>query len=285
MAFALILVFRIKQTKFVTVMNIYSQSENADYRFFVRLPDGRGLLSCHARNVVVIVNSSGDEVGQLEDGIRRPEGIAVNSKGYVFVVDRYNNCVHVYDENLVRQCGIVTDSQPPGRMNQPVGIAISTIDDSIYVADNENHRVLIFTAGGKYRSSLGDGYDTAPGKFFCPCGIALYVHPAHGELIIVSEWGGGRVQVFRTDGRLFALYGGVEHAHHVVVDADGIIYVSEYSARKIKKFSLTGDLLGGGEWDSSAVSLVAGKSGVDAVVMRNQVVLVLSEGKKRKIHK
>ena len=283
MAFALILVFRIKQTKFVTVMNIYNQSENADYRFFVRLPDGRGLLSCHARNVVVIVNSSGDEVGQLEDGIRRPEGIAVNSKGYVFVVDRYNNCVHVYDEKLVQQRGIVTDFQPVGRMNQPVGIAISTIDDSIYVADNENHRVLVFTAAGEYRSTLGDNYGTAPGKFFCPCGVALYVHPVYGEMVIVSEWGGGRVQVFKTDGSLFALYGGVEHAHHVVVDADGIIYVSEYSARKIRKFSLTGDILGGGEWTSSAVSLVAGKSGVDAVVTPIQVVLVLGECKKRRV--
>ena len=168
-------------------------------------------------------------------------------------------------------------------MNQPVGIAISVVDDSIYVADNENHRVLVFTAAGEYRSTLGDNYGTAPGKFFCPCGVALYVHPVYGEMVIVSEWGGGRVQVFKADGSLFALYGGVEHAHHVVVDADGIIYVSEYSARKIRKFSLTGDILGGGEWTSSAVSLVAGKSGVDAVVTPIQVVLVLGECKKRRV--
>jgi sugar lactone lactonase YvrE len=167
-------------------------------------------------------------------------------------------------------------------MNQLVGIAISAVDDSVYVADNENHRVLVFTAGGEYLTSLGDGYGTDPGNFFCPCGVALYVHPVHGQLVIVSEWGGGRVQVFRPDGRLFALYGGVDHAHHVVVDAEGTIYVSEYSARKIKKFSLTGELLGGKEWGSSAVSLVAGKDGVDSVVMPNQVVLVWGEGKKRK---
>ena len=275
---------RIKQTKFVTVMNIYNRSESADYRFFARLPDGRALLSCHARNVVVIVNGNGDEVGKLEDGqIKKPEGIAVNSKGHVFVVDRHNHCIRVFDEKLVQQRGIVTDFQPVGRMNQPVGIAISTIDDSIYVADNENHRVLVFTAAGEYRSTLGDNYGSAPGKFFCPCGVALYVHPVYGEMVIVSEWGGGRVQVFKADGSLFALYGGVEHAHHVVVDADGIIYVSEYSARKIRKFSLTGDILGGGEWTSSAVSLVAGKSGVDAVVTPIQVVLVLGECKKRRV--
>jgi DNA-binding beta-propeller fold protein YncE len=260
--------------------NIYNQNTESDFRFFARLSDGRGLLSCHALNAVLVVNSGGDVIGQLSEGIAKPEGIAVNSKGFVYVVDRHNNCIHVYDENLIHQRGILTDFQEPGKLNQPVGIAISKVDDRIYVADNENHRVLALTADGKYISTLA-GSSGIP--FFCPCGLALFNHPVHGELIIVSEWGGGRVQVFKTSGALFALYGGVEHAHHVVVDNDGIIYVSEYSTRKIKKFNINGDLLGGSEWGNSAVSIVAANGGgVDSVVMRNQVVMVIKDCKRRR---
>jgi hypothetical protein len=112
--------------------------------------------------------------------------------------------------------------------------------------------------------------------------VALFNHPVHGELLIVSEWGGGRVQVFR-DGSLFALYGGVSHAHDVVVDSEGVVYVTEYSSRKIKKFSLDGELVGGAEWSSSAVSLVSDASGgLHSVVMPDRVVVVLKEAKKRR---
>jgi hypothetical protein len=89
--------------------------------------------------------------------------------------------------------------------------------------------------------------------------------------------------VFRvTDGSLFALYGGVSHAHDVVVDSEGIVYVTEYSSRKIKKFSLDGEMVGGAEWSSSAVSLVPDASGLYSVVMPDRVVVVLKEVKKRR---
>lgn len=265
-------------------LNIFNSNLGVDFRFFVRLHDGRGLVSCHSLNVVLVVNSDGDVVGRLSDGISRPEGIAVNGKGLIHVVDRHENCIHVFGGDLSRQRSIYMDNRDPGSLNQPVGIAISGVDDRIYVADNENHRVLVLSAEGDHVYTIGGGgYDTAPGRFFCPCGVALFNHPIHGELVIVSEWGGGRVQVFRVTGALFALYGGVSHAHDVVVDSDGVVYVSEYSNRKIKKFSLDGELVGGGEWGGSAVSLVADNSGLNSVVMRDQVVLVLKENKKRRL--
>ncbi len=253
-----------------TVLNIYAHNPSADWRFFARLPDGRALVSCHARNAVLIVDAAGKETGRLDCEFAKPEGIAVNSKGHAFVVDRFHHCVHVFDSNLKQIRGIVTDFQQPGRLNQPVGIAISPADDSIWIADNENHRVLHLNADGQYISTLGSGYGTAPGHLFCPCGIALHNHPSHGELVIVSEWGGGRVQVFKA-GQVFSIYGGVQHAHHVVVDSRGVVYATEYATRKIKKFSLDGELVG--EWADSAVSLVAGQTGLDIVVLRKELVM------------
>jgi DNA-binding beta-propeller fold protein YncE len=123
--------------------SIHTPNPDANYRFFARLPDGRSLLSCHAQNAVLVADERGEVVGKVDVPFSRPEGIAVNGKGQVFIVDRNQHCIHVLDEHLAHQRSIVTDHQTIGRLNQPVGIAVS--DDRIWVADNENHRVRVLS--------------------------------------------------------------------------------------------------------------------------------------------
>jgi DNA-binding beta-propeller fold protein YncE len=270
-----------------TTTNIHTPNPLADYRFFAKLPDGRALVSCHAQNTVLVVDADGNVQRRLETVpmFARPEGIAVNSKGWVFVADRYNHCVHVFDDKLVHWSSL--DVANNKGLNQPVGIAISAVDDRIWIADNENHRIVVLTADLEYEKTLGKGFGPYPGQLFCPCGIALYDHPTHGELVIVSEWGRGRVQVFKArNGEVFAIYGGVQHAHHVVVNAEGVIYVTEYATRRIKRFSIDGDV--GSEREASAVSLVMGEDNrMEYLVEKNNVVKISDEaatavGKKRK---
>lgn len=220
-----------------------------DWRCFVRLSDGRALVSC--RDAVLILDTEGKEVGRLEGAFAHPEGIAVNSKGSVYVTDRHHHCIHVFDSQLNPLRGIVTDFQEPDRFDEPVGIAISPVDDSIWVADSGNNRVLHLDTKGRFISVLGNGYGTAPGQFFCPCGVALYNHPINGELVVVSEWGGGRVQVFKA-GQVFSIFGGVPHAHHVVVDSGFLLVNTMYL---IKKFSLDGESVG--EWTAEAMCVDA----------------------------
>ena len=198
----------------------------------------------------------------------KPECIAVNSIGQVFVTDSHHNCIHIYDNELKYYDSILTQTPAFSGLNQPIGIAISASDNRIWVADNENHRVLVLSAEGKYMATLGEGYGTAPGHLHYPRGIALFDHPIHGELVIVSEWGNGRVQVFKTTGEVFAIYGGVPHAYHVVVDRRGVIYVCEYDTQRVRRFSLDGDL----EQEENAVSLVAGENGLKMVVEKQQLV-------------
>lgn len=263
--------------------NIHKHNPSADWRFFTRLPDGRALVSCHARNAVIVVDGVGFEVDKLAAEFSKPEGIAVQSNGNILVVDRFNHAIRVFDKDFKELRCIATDFQEAGRLNQPVGIAVSPDDDSIWVADNENHRVLHLDSRGALLSILGKGYGSEPGNMFCPCGVALFTHPLHKHLIIVSEWGGGRVQVFRADGSIFAVYGGVQHAHHVAVDAAGCVYVTEYATRKIKQFHLDGELVGDGSWGASAVSLVVDGYGLETVVTPHDVVTVLRPEKKRRL--
>ena len=267
------------------IANIHTPNPLADYRFYAPLPDGRALVSCHAQNAVLVVDKEGNVQGRLETTptFAKPEGIALNSKGQVFVVDRFNHCIHIFNPDLTHHSSIVPRCSDLKSLNQPVGIAISALDDRIWVADNENHRVVVLSAEGKYISTLGNGYGTAPGQLFCPCGVALFDHPVHGELVIVSEWGGGRVQVFRSTGEVFNIYSGVQHAHHVVVDAKGTVIVTEYATRRLKRFNLDGDQ--GGVQDASVVSLVERKhDGLSFLIEQHRVVRLWGGGylKKRK---
>ena len=77
--------------------------------------------------------------------------------------------------------------------------------------------------------------------------------------------------MFKANGDLFSIFGGVAQAHHVAVDEDGVVYVSEYATRRVKRFSLDGDWRD--EWGASAVSLVAETdAGLAMVVTQKQVI-------------
>jgi len=72
------------------------------------------------------------------------------------------------------------------------------------------------------------------------------------------------VQVFRTNGDVVAIFPGVQRAHHVAVEADGGVLVSEYATRKVKRFSLDG------EWRAMPASVAC--IGADWFVMPDRVV-------------
>ena len=237
--------------------NIYEASADANLRFMLPLPDGRRLVSSHGHNAVLIVDARGDVTGRLEGAqFAHPEGLALDRDGRVLVVDRYNHCIHAFDSQLAYVARIGARGGGEAEFNQPVGIAVSAVDGRVWITDNENHRVQALDGGGAFSASIGLGFGTRPGQLFCPCGIALHVHPHHGELVVVSEWGGGRVQVFRPNGDVFAIFPGVQHAHHVSVEADGTVLVSEYATRRVKRFSIDGEPAA--EMSASVVSIGPG---------------------------
>jgi hypothetical protein len=85
---------------------------------------------------------------------------------------------------------------------------------------------------------LGLGFGVDPGYFSRPCALAIYDHPLHGELIVVCEWGGNRVQVITADGGVLAVFEEIKKPYHVVVDAGGALYVTEFVTREIKRLTL-----------------------------------------------
>jgi tripartite motif-containing protein 71 len=131
--------------------------------------------------------SNGNGNGQFKD----PWGISVDKNGDVYVVDRVNDRVQVFDANgnYKRQWG-----QPGTAREQFVearGIAVN--DDSAYVSDpgqSDDRTFRKFSKNGSWQSSL------APGSMTNPFGVDADVD---GNIWVIDT--NGRVYLFDSNGR------------------------------------------------------------------------------------
>jgi DNA-binding beta-propeller fold protein YncE len=208
-----------------------------DFRTAARLDDNHLLVSDFASGRVLVTNKDGFVERVLYSG-DQPDGIVVARQWNhpplhpeedvtVYVTDRRRGCISVikpFEEGPFNT--IVKDT-----LNQPVGLVM---DDAghLLVADNENHRILIVGKDHLLEDSIGRGLGHQPGQLYCPCGVAFY----HG-LVLVAEWGNGRVQAFR-NGESVLMVEGIPHAHHLIVTPEGTVYVAQYAGNLIRKLSV-----------------------------------------------
>jgi DNA-binding beta-propeller fold protein YncE len=85
------------------------------------------------------VGSLGDGYGNLE----KPKGVAVDSKGHIYVVDSIKDSVKIFDRNGNLLLVFGDKGRSPGEFWLPAGIFIDSMD-MIYVADPYNMRVQAF---------------------------------------------------------------------------------------------------------------------------------------------
>jgi DNA-binding beta-propeller fold protein YncE len=112
-----------------------------------------------------------------------PHAVQLDSEGRVYVADRENKRIQVFDADgrFVRQFaqGVA-----------PYGLFI-TPGDTVFVADGVAHKVLKMTREGKVLAEWGGG-GREPGKFLMPHGLAVGADGA----VYVAEVTGARLQKF-----------------------------------------------------------------------------------------
>ena len=152
-----------------TTNDIYVSDGYCNARVHKYSPDGKLLLSW---------GEPGTEPGQFNI----VHNICTDKDGYVYVADRENHRVQVFDANgkfetqwinMSRPCGLYIDNRP-GRDQLcyigELGSAISLNEG----APGLGPRVSVYTLDGKVQARLGDiGPGEAPGQFIAPHGIAL----------------------------------------------------------------------------------------------------------------
>ena len=211
-------------------MSVFTEPE---YRFTV-VAGRKRMVSCQATNSIIITYPDGKIKETVTADFQMPQGMVFLEKtGELCVVDRYRACVKVFLKNKRESTLEFTRSFGESILNQPVGIVLDKEKDELYVADNENHRIVAFRTDGAFLRTLGSGYGQKPGQMFCPCGVAFYK-----DLVVIAEWGNGRLQMFK-DGKSVLVINGMPHAHDIIINENGEGYVALYSHKAIAKFKIT----------------------------------------------
>jgi len=223
------------------------------------------------RTAMQVLGGPGNGPGQLW----APGGIAVDSRGNLFIADSGNHRVVRFDAqgnffswgsycDLLTQEGCLDpDGEGPlevgdGQFKTPWGLAVDA-SGHVYVADTWNHRIQVFDAEGRFLGKWGEGVlvDTGedataraahPFGFYGPRAVAV---DPQGN-VYVADTGNERILAYRVrpeaSGRLAAEYlyqwgttgsapGQFLEPVGLAVDASGRLYVADTWNMRIQVFA------------------------------------------------
>ena len=170
-------------------------------------------------------------------------GVAVNSKGQVFMLHRGERPVICFESTgeYVRSWGTVL-------IGSGHGLRIDR-DDNVWVTDTDRHVVFKFDTEGELLMTLGKVND--PGlnhdQFDKPTDIGF---GPEGAVYVTDGYGNSRIMKFTAGGRFLTTWGepgkgpGQFNApHSVVIDRQGRVIIGDRDNDRVQIFDAQGDLL------------------------------------------
>ena len=192
------------------------------------------------------------KIGGSYNGLKNPEGVAVDGQGNIFVADTGNHRIQKYDRNgtfLARWGGFGAGD---GQFNYPK-IAVDghgnkiAVDGqgNIFVADWGNQRIQKFDGNGKFLLKWGSS-GSKDGQFYYPVGIAV---DGQGN-VYVADTDNARIQKFDGNGKFLLKWGSsgskdgqFGYPAGIAVDGQGNVYVTDMQYQRIQKFDGNGKFL------------------------------------------
>jgi hypothetical protein len=190
-------------------------------------------------------DASEDNFGDLPDGwgYREAAGVAVDANDNVYVYNRDEHPVIVFDRN-----GKFLRSWGEGVFAMPHGIATGP-DETIFCIDAGDHTVRKFTNDGKLLMTLGTANKPAgrlSGKpFRNPTHVA--VDWGTGEFYVSDGYSNASVHKYDPDGNHLLSWGQsgtgpgeFNTVHNVATDKDGLVYIADRENHRVQVFASDG---------------------------------------------
>ncbi|HEX4463958.1 MAG TPA: LamG-like jellyroll fold domain-containing protein [Solirubrobacterales bacterium] len=184
--------------------------------------------------------SSGSATGKFSG----PAGVAVDSEGGVWVVDRGNDRVEHFSAagEYLGQFGSTGSGN--GELAGPTAITIDS-SGNVWIADTGNDRIEGFSPTGEFLDSVGT-HGTESGEFDSPRGI---VADLAGH-IWVADSGNGRLQEFNEAGEFIRVAGIAGFEESPLAEPEGLdigpygtVWVADTQADRVVVFSSTGEFV------------------------------------------
>ena len=184
--------------------------------------------------------------GQAKGQFESPLGLSIDSTGRVFVADTGNRRVQLFSAEGKAQSEFSITLKDAQHLCDPVDLALDEKRNRIYVVDNENHKVLLYTLD-KFSfleswGKEGDGRQEFRYPFFIAAG-------KDGTVLIVDVLN-TRVQAWDPKGRAVSTIGewGVDVSQFyrpkgVCVDKDNRVFASDSYLGAIQVFNRYGSFL------------------------------------------
>ena len=200
-------------------------------------------------NRIKVFNEKGDfkfsfgGKGTAQGTFDTPVGITVDSNGQVYVADTGNRRIQIFTSEGKFKNQIALTSENVKRPRDPVDVAVEESLNRLYISDNDNHQILVYTLPDhKLLSVLGsEGSDMQ--QFWYPF---LMDSDNAGAVFIVDVFN-TRVQQWRDNSGLRSIgawgvdLGQLYRPKGVCVDKNGLIFVSDSVLGVIQLFNSNGD--------------------------------------------
>jgi len=177
------------------------------------------------------------------NGLMKPYGIAVDSRGRIFVSDAGNRSVVVFNENPGNGEKFVDflGQGGGGQLVEPAGIAIGAHDE-IYVSDVIQRTVYEYGPDLQFQRAIGD-----KGTFTRPAGMAI--NPFNQDILVLDAKA-HHLLIFHGDdsspiiiGKAGTGPGEFNIPTHVACDSQGRIYVVDSMNFRVQIFSPDGEFI------------------------------------------
>ncbi|MBI5015715.1 MAG: 6-bladed beta-propeller [Deltaproteobacteria bacterium] len=178
--------------------------------------------------------------GDGSDKFEKPEGIAVDKDGNIFVADYQAGYVKKFTRSYKLLRTFSGLGAAPGQTEKSEFIDIH--DGLLYVPEQGSHRVDVFDLDGKFKFLFGK-QGNGPGEFLKPEAAKFN---SKGMLYVV-DLGNHRIQVFGKDGKFIKEWGKkgtaageFQRPAGLAIDKDDNVYVSEIDNNRIQVFDSEG---------------------------------------------
>jgi DNA-binding beta-propeller fold protein YncE len=184
--------------------------------------------------VNAFTGGSGNGGGQFS----KPRGIAVDSKGNIYVADQGNARIQKFDADGKFVSTFGTLGEAEGQFKEPNGVAVDP-SGNVYVLDALNHKLVKFSADGKF---VSEWKGPADNNLYGPRDLAI----GPNKQIYIVDQGRGRVVRFdpaNQSSTEFGTLGSAEGQFHEstgITIADNFVVVADGGNNRIEVFDLDG---------------------------------------------